>query len=461
MSTPFEVLSHRESSARTYSRSISKIFTHGSLATVSDHEGRHYLDCLCCAGALPLGHNHPLIQRRVIDFLQSGQLQQALDLATPAKLDFIGSLFECLPPAFSDQAKVQFCGPTGADGIEAALKLFKTVTGRRSVVVFHGAYHGMTHGTLGMMGNIAPRQAISGVPGEIQFLPYPYAFRSPFGAGVDGHQTEQLSLALLETALGDPESGICKPAMVLLEVVQGEGGCIPSSANWLAGVREITRRHDVPLVIDEVQSGVGRTGDMFAFEHAGIVPDAIVLSKAIGGGYPLSLLLYRAEYDRWNSGAHAGTFRGNQIALVSGRATLEYIKQENILAHVRSVGAQLKNGLMDLQTRYPCIGDVRGRGLMLGVELVEVGADPDALGHPRGASKLASRVKKACLDVGLIIESGGRNGAVLRFLPPLIITADEIRTLLYRFEQALLACASNTPTLSDPIFAEAPNGFVQ
>lgn len=452
-----EFLSQRESNARTYSRNIPKVLSHGKLAQVTDSEGRQYLDCLCCAGALALGHNHPFVQQRVIEFLQSGQLQQALDLTTPAKLAFIEKLFECLPEAFGQQAKIQFCGPTGADGIEAALKLFKTATGRRSVVVFQGAYHGMTHGTLGMMGNVAPRQAISGVPGEIQFLPYPYTFRSPFGAQASALDTERLSLAMLETALSDPESGLCQPAMVLVEAVQGEGGCIPASAHWLKGVREITARHGVPLVIDEVQSGIGRTGDMFAFEHAGIVPDAVVLSKAVGGGYPLSLLLYRAEYDQWKPGAHAGTFRGNQIALISGAATLAYIQQENILDHVRRVGAQLKEGLLALQTRYPCIGDVRGRGLMLGVELVDPDAEPDALGHPRGATRMAASVKKSCLDAGLIIESGGRNNAVLRFLPPLIITADEVRTLLTRFESALSVSVSGAARTTAPaLVAEVP-----
>jgi len=452
---PLERFIERESNARTYSRNFPGVLSHGALAQVTDSEGRQYLDCLCCAGALALGHNHPFIQRRVIEFLQSGQLQQALDLATPARLAFVDKLFQCLPRAFATQAKVQFCGPTGADGVEAALKLFKTATGRRSVLVFQGAYHGMTHGTLGMMGNVAPRQAISGVPGEIQFLPYPYTFRSPFGAQVDALETERLSLAMLETALSDPESGVCKPALVLLEAVQGEGGCIPASAPWLKGVREIAERHGVPLVIDEVQSGIGRTGDMFAFEHAGIVPDAIVVSKAIGGGYPLSLLLYRDEYDQWKPGAHAGTFRGNQIALVSGLATLEYIEQTNLLAHVRQVGVQLKEGLLDIQSRYPCIGDVRGRGLMLGVELVDADAQPDALGHPRGATQLAASVKKACLQAGLIIESGGRNNAVLRFLPPLVITALEIQTLLARFEQALAACApARARPLPAPGFAE-------
>lgn len=432
-----EQCTHRESNARSYVRDIPGIFQFGSLAQVQDSLGKQYIDCLASAGALPLGHNHPFVQERVISFLQSGQLQQALDLDTPAKIDFINELFSVLPQNFADNAKVHFCGPTGADAVEAALKLFKTVTGRRPILVFQGAYHGMTHATLGMMGNLGPKTAISGLPAEVYFIPYPYTYRSPFGAQIEANETERLSLAFLENVLSDPESGMCKPAMVLLEPIQGEGGCIPTSVNWLRQVREITLRHNVPLVIDEIQSGIGRTGDMFAFEHANILPDAILLSKAIGGGYPLSLLLYLDKYDLWEPGAHTGTFRGNQIALISGAATLEFIRRENVLEHVHEVGEFLRQGLLELQEDFPCIGDVRGRGLMLGIELIEHHSALDALGHRPTDGKLAERIKKSCLEEGLIIESGGRGKAVLRFLTPLIINHDEVRQIVGRLRLAL------------------------
>jgi diaminobutyrate-2-oxoglutarate transaminase len=432
-----QMLADRESNARTYARNIPKILSHGSGAEVIDSEGRHYLDCLACAGALPLGHNPPFIRDRLIAFLQSGQLQQALDIATPAKVNFVEELYQALPAAFAARARFQLCGPTGADAAEAALKLFKTATGRRPVIVFQGAYHGMTHATLGMMGNLAPKQAISGLPGEVHFSPYPYAFRSPFGAGTSASETDALSLACLETLLSDPESGVGKPAMVLLEAIQGEGGCIPASAQWLRQVRDITTRYQVPLVIDEIQSGIGRSGDMFAFQQAGIIPDAILLSKAIGGGYPLSVLVYLDQYDLWKPGAHAGTFRGNQIALVSGAATLEFIRQEKLLDHVRLVGDQLREGLLRLQQQHACIGDVRGRGLMLGMELVDPHGALDAQGHRLAAGELATRVKRACLDEGLLIETGGRHGAVLRFLPPLVVTPTQVDQILQRLERAL------------------------
>lgn len=432
-----QFLASRESNARTYANNIPRILSYGAGAEVVDTDGRRYLDCLACAGALPLGHNHPFVQARVMAFLKSGQLQQALDIATPAKMRFVRELFDVLPPAFAAQAKFQLCGPTGADAVEAALKLFKTATGRRSVIVFQGAYHGMTHGTLGMMGNLAPKQSISGLPGEVHFLPYPYAFRSPFGPGNCAHETERLSLACLDTVLSDPESGVSKPAMVLLEAIQGEGGCIPASAHWLRQVREITERHQVPLVLDEIQSGIGRTGDIFAFQQSDITPDAILLSKAIGGGYPLSLLLYREQYDQWKPGAHAGTFRGNQIAMVSGAATLEFIREEGLLEQVLTVGDQLRDGLLQLKSQHACIGDVRGRGLMLGMELVDPHGQIDSQGHPQAAGTLATNVKRACLEEGLLIETGGRHGAVLRFLPPLVISSLQVEQILERLNRVL------------------------
>jgi diaminobutyrate-2-oxoglutarate transaminase len=425
----------RESNARTYARNIDRVLTRGALATVEDSEGRQYIDCLACAGALPLGHNHPYVMARVAEFLQSGHILQGLDIATPAKIEFTAQLYRALPPAFAATAKVQFCGPGGADAVEAALKLFKTATGRRAVLAFHGAYHGMTMGALSLMGNLGPKQAVSGHMPEVHFLPYPNAYRCPFGAG--GEDSERLSIAYIANLLEDPESGITKPAAIILEAVQGEGGCIPASAAWLQALRELTLRHDIPLVIDEVQTGFGRTGAMFAHETAGIVPDAIVMSKAVGGGFPLSLVAYHERYDRWQPGAHAGTFRGNQIALVAGAATIGYLLEHDVAAHVERTGAALRSGLQRLQRDYRCFGDVRGRGLMLGVEIVDPDGAPDRQGRPPACGALARRIKQACLRHGLILETGGRHGAVLRFLPPLVITEQEVGVVLLRLERAL------------------------
>ena len=430
----FTRLQQHESNARTYARTFDRTLCRASGSTVWDADGRDHLDLLACAGALPLGHNHPYVMERVQDFLRSGHILQGLDMPTPAKHAFVDRLLATLPAGFAADARLQFCGPSGSDAVEAALKLFKTATGRRSVLAFHGAYHGMTLGALSLMGNLGPKAPVPGLAAETHFLPFPNSARCPFGVG--GVEAERISLNYIDTVLSDPESGITKPAMVIVEAVQGEGGCIPASAEWLRGLRDITERHDVPLVLDEVQTGLGRTGTMFAHEVADIVPDAIVMSKALGGGFPLAVLAYRSRYDVWRPGAHAGTFRGNQIALVAGAATLEYIQVHRLHAEAARKGAVLMGHLRQLARDFPCIGDVRGRGLMVGAEIVQRTATAPGTSAPLDGG-LAAAIKRACFDHGLMVETGGRHGAVLRFLPPLVITDAEIEQAMLRLQDAL------------------------
>jgi diaminobutyrate-2-oxoglutarate transaminase len=182
----------------------------------------------------------------------------------------------------------------------------------------------------------------------------------------------------------------------------------------------------VPLILDEVQTGFGRTGKLFGFEHAGITPDVVVLSKALGGGLPLSVVVYDESLDTWQPGAHAGTFRGNQLGMVAGLATLRFIRRERLEEHAESMGGRLVAHLHALASEYECVGDVRGRGLMLGIEIIQPGADRDRFGRPSASPELASALQRACLHRGLILELGGRHGATVRLLPPLIITAPEI-----------------------------------
>lgn len=221
-----EQLRLRESNAKTYARTFDCIVSKGEGTKIWDSEGKEYLDMLACAGALALGHNHPLIVDKVVEYLKSGQVQQCLDIATPAKIEFTEQLLASLPTEFRMSARFHFCGPTGADAVEAAIKLFKTATGRRTVIGFSGGYHGMTMGALSLMGNLNPKSAVSGFSSETYFFPFPNSSRCPFGVG--GHEGEHISLQYIDNVLSDPESGITKPAMILLEAVQGEGGCIPA-----------------------------------------------------------------------------------------------------------------------------------------------------------------------------------------------------------------------------------------
>jgi len=404
---------------------------------MTDTEGRKILDCLSCAGALPLGHSHPEIQKVLIDFLQSRRLHQALDLATPVKFEFTQKLFSVLPSKFADNARILFCGPTGADAVEAAMKLTRHATKRYPIIAFRGAYHGMTGGALAAMGNLNPKAAGNAAFGGIHFAPYPYQYRCPFGT--DGSRTDELSLAYLDTLLTDPEGGVVKPAAVILEVVQGEGGCIPASDTWLRGVRDITKRLDIPLVIDEVQTGIGRTGHMFAFQRAGIEPDVLILSKAVGGGFPLAVLVYKEELDKLSRGMHAGTFRGNQIAMLAGRVVMEVIQRDRLVENAQSVGDQLLKDLRQLSERYPILGDVRGRGLMIGVEVIKP-VHRDQKGAHDG--EMAKRIKMAVFEKGLLIETGGRHDSVLRLLPPLVLSASEAGAAIDRLDSALKQIAA-------------------
>lgn len=413
----------QESNARTYPRRIPLVLERAHGIYVQDSRGQVFIDCLAGAGTLALGHNHPVVVAAIQQALDAGLPMHTLDLTTPVKDAFVQELFDHLPAEFARTAKIQFCGPTGADAVEAALKLTRTATGRQTVLAFQGAYHGMTLGTLSLSGNLAPKAALGALVPGVHLMPYPHDYRCPFGVG--GEEAVDYNLHYLRHLLSDPESGILQPAAMILEPVQGEGGVIPAPDRWLRGVRELTQARQIPLIFDEIQCGIARTGTMFAFEHAGVTPDVITLSKAIGGGLPLAVVVYREELDAWSPGAHAGTFRGNQLAMAAGTATLRFIRSAGLIEHAAVAGKRLHRHLMELSAAYPWIGDVRGRGLMLGMEIVDP-ATADAQGHPQADGDRARAFQQACLQRGLILELGGRHGATVRLLPPLIISEAEI-----------------------------------
>jgi diaminobutyrate-2-oxoglutarate transaminase len=414
--------SKRESNARTYPRRLPLAIKSASGIHVTDVDGRVYIDCLAGAGTLALGHNHPVVTDAIRSHLDSGAPLHTLDLTTEAKDTFVSELFDSLPPGLRAHGRIQFCGPSGSDAIEAALKLVKTATGRRTILGFHGGYHGHTHGSLALMGNVSPKLAISGLMPDVHFLPYPHPSRCPLGCT----QCDGVHCAdYVEHLLQDPESGVVHPAGMILEVVQGEGGSIPAPDAWLRRIRQLTREHQIPLIIDEVQTGWGRTGALYACQHAGVEPDVLVLSKAIGGSLPLSVVIYHEDLDVWQPGAHAGTFRGNQLAMAAGRATLQYLLEHDIPSHANAMGEHLQSRLRTLQAMHACIGEVRGRGLMVGMEMVDP-READRRGRPAYDGGRARAIQAACFERGLIIETGGRHSAVLRFLPPLIVTAAEI-----------------------------------
>jgi len=421
----------RESAARSYARHLPVVPVRAEGMTVYGADGRSYLDCLSGAGSLALGHNHPVAVRAIRKVLDEGAPLHVLDLATPIKDEFTETLLGLLPVELARDAKLHFCGPTGADAVEAAIKLARIATGRGGLVAFTGAYHGMTAAALAATGDVTIRTPVGVSDAGITRLPFPQDYRCPYGVG--GIAGERIAVEHARRLFDDPGSGMTPPAAMIVEPVQGEGGVLPAPDGWLRALRTLAADHGLPLIADEVQTGLGRTGELWGVDHAQVVPDMMVLSKAIGGGLPLAVLVYRGEYDVWQEGAHTGTFRGHQLAMAAGTATMKFITEHALAERARKLGDRLRGDLTEMMAELPAIGDVRGRGLMIGLDLVDPEAAPDALGARPAAPGLARGVRAEALSLGLIVELGGRHGAVLRLLPPLTMTeleADQVRDLL-------------------------------
>ncbi len=426
-----------ESDVRSYPRRLPIAIKRAYGVLVEDTRGQIFLDCLAGAGTLALGYNHAEINQSLKDQLDSGLPYQTLDITTEVKDHFIKQVKNFLPEYFSKDSVIQFCGPSGADAVEAAIKLVKQTTGRNTMFAFRGAYHGMTNGTMGLMGNLGTKARRTGLMSDVHFMPFPYSLRCPFGLGGDAGAKQ--SIRYIERLLNDDEAGIQKPAAIIVEPVQGEGGVIPAPVEWLRELRRITTEHGILLILDEIQCGVGKSGYRFAFEESGITPDILCLSKAIGGGLPMSILVFNKQIDTWKAGEHTGTFRGNQLAMVSGAKTMEIIERDNLVEHANIAGNYFRLGLEEIQTRVDCIAEVRGKGLMLGIEIVTPSGSKNKFDEREADSELTLSIQRASLERGLIVEKGGRDGSVIRFLPPLIITFEQIDFALRTLEAAIIA----------------------
>lgn len=293
----------------------------------------------------------------------------------------------------------------------------------------------MSHGAMALTGNLKAKNKVNNIMPGVQFMPYPYSYRCPMGIG--GDEGTKACIAYFERFLKDPESGVTKPAAVIMEPIQGEGGVIPAPIEFLQAVRRITKELDIPLIFDEIQCGMGRTGKIFAFEHAGIVPDVILISKAAGGSQPMSIVVYDKALDTWEGGAHAGTFRGNQIAMAAGIVVMKKLNDPAFLAEVTRKGDNLKSRLMKLKDEVSIIGDVRGKGLMLGIEFIDPNGPKDVMGHPEPSGEVATAVQHNCFDNGLIMEKGGRNGSVMRCLCALNIPDEDLEKAFSIFEKVV------------------------
>jgi len=401
-----------ESSATSYSKGMPMALAKGKGATLEDVDGNIYIDMFGGAGVMALGHGHPDILKEA--HAEIDNVTHTLDIPTPTRQKMVTSLRKVLP---KELTRIFFGGPTGSDAVEQALKLAKFNTGRYGIIAFEGAYHGMTGAALALTADSSHRDDLGPLTPGIQFIPYPYEYRNPFGCPDEKVQIQ--AAENLERVLSDSHSGYSKPAAVILESVQGEGGTIIPSPVFLQRVREICDQHDVLMICDEIQAGIGRTGKMFAFEHAGIVPDIITMSKALGGlGFPISAIAYKEKLNTWPAGKTIGTFRGNMIAFAAGSAALEWMQDNEVIEHAAELGRKCMGPLKKLEEKSPIVGQVRGIGLMMAIEMVK-----DKQTREPG-SDLAKKVRKYAHQRGVMIEVGGHHGNVARLLPPLIITED-------------------------------------
>jgi diaminobutyrate-2-oxoglutarate transaminase len=413
------IFEERESSVRSYCRSFPTTFSLAKGAHLTDVAGRDYIDFLAGAGALNFGHNHDTIKSAIIEYLMTDGLSHGLDLHTVAKQRFLESFDHLVLQPRGLDYRVQFTGPTGTNSVEAALKIARKVTGRTGIFSFMGGYHGDSLGSLSATANRSHREA-AGVPlHDVTFLPFP--------AGVMG---EIDTLTYLRSILLDTHSGIELPAGIIVETTQAEGGVNVAPTEWLRDLAAICHDYGILLIIDEIQTGVGRTGPFFSFERAGIVPDIVTVSKSISGyGLPMSLTLLKPEHDFWQPGDHTGTFRGNQLAFIAATVALELFTSERITEQVATHATTIERALNGLNLIDERIG-VRGLGMLWGADTAAI--------DPTGA--VAMEISQRCFADGLIIERVGRNDTVLKVLPPLNIDELSLVEGLSILHNATRAC---------------------
>ncbi|QLE40500.1 diaminobutyrate--2-oxoglutarate transaminase [Nostoc sp. C052] len=394
------IFEKRESNVRSYCRNFPAIFHRAKDSIVYTESGEEYIDFFAGAGALNYGHNHDYIKQKVMSYLDADGIAHALDMYTSAKEKFLAKFDEVVLSSKKLDYRIQFCGPTGTNAVEAALKLARKVKGRAGIFSFMGAYHGMTLGSLSITGNIGIRAGVIGTSSNVSFMPYPYGFMETFD-----------TIEYIETVLNDVNSGIEKPAAIIFETVQAEGGVVVAPIIWIQRLRELCNKHDILLICDDIQVGCGRTGSFFSFERADIVPDMVILSKSISGyGFPMSLLLIKPDLDIWKPGEHNGTFRGNQLAFIGATAALEYRESSNLEQEVKNKEFFLKNFLTQEIASISERIAVRGIGMIWGIDVKDF-----------GGNSLAKSITSRCFELGLIVELAGRNDTVIKILPPLVI----------------------------------------
>ena len=386
-------------------------------------DGRKLLDFTCGIGVTNTGHCHPKVVEAIRE--QAGLFlhAQANIVIHKPMLQLIEELRTVVPTSIDGF----FFSNSGAEAVEGAIKLARAATGKQNIIVFSGSFHGRTAGTMALTtSKTIYRAGFGPLPAGVFVAPFPYAFR----LGMSAEQASQYALEQLEYLLAS-QTAPMETAAILIESVLGEGGYIVPPASFMKGLREIADKNGILLIFDEVQSGFGRTGKWFAFEHYGILPDIMTVAKGIASGLPLSGIFSRLDLmKKWDVGSHGGTYGGNAVACAAGVATIRAMKEEKMLENTNECGLQLMTGLRKLQEEYPQIGDVRGKGLMIGTEFM-VGDRPDK------AKPMVKEIVHAAEDRDLLLLTCGTYDNVIRWIPPLNVTSGQINDGLQAFESAL------------------------
>lgn len=402
-----------ESEVRGYVRAFPAIFDVAKGAYLFDEQGNKYIDFFAGAGTLNYGHNNPIISEAMIEYLQRDGIVHGLDKATVAKKAFLQKFYDTILAPRNLNYKIQFTGPTGTNAVETALKLARMVKRRSNVIAFTNGYHGLTMGALAVTGNDFYRDESYGARNNADSVPYD----GYFGPNVN-------TIDYLRKFLEDGSSGIDLPAAIIVETVQGEGGINVASIKWLQELEALCREFDILLIIDDIQVGNGRTGTFFSFEEAGLKPDMICMSKSIGGGLPMAILLMRPELDQWQPGEHTGTFRGNNLAFVAATQALSYWDTDDFSESIKYKGEIMETELKKIVDKYPQLEiELRGRGMVWGLDIPRPG--------------FSGEVSKEAFDNKLIIELAGADDSVVKFLPPLVIEEETLREGLAIIDKAI------------------------
>lgn len=412
------LVDERECPSKSYTLKYPTFFEKASGIYLFGKDGKCYVDCLNGFGVNILGHNHPVLQEAALDFVRSGAPFQIIDLMSPIRDEFIDLVFSLFPEDMRGSLRIQFTGGSGSDAVETAIELARKHTGRSMILAFSGAYHGLTAGSMGLTGNEIDKTEGSGQL-NVQHLPFPTSgIHSPFGeADTDG----SLSARYIEGLLLDQKRGFAKPAAVIIELVQSDAGIIVAPVSFVKELRRMTSEMGILLIVDEVQTGFGKTGKMFSFEHYGIRPDIITVSKAFGAGMPLSAVIFDK---RINIACTKGTFRGNQIAMALGIAQFKYVQDNYLLSRVPEIEKKIAEKLSELK-RFSgsAIVETRHSGIMFAVELSD--------------SKTAARVHASCFENGLLCKLGGRGNRTLIFWTNLLLNSSQITEIFARLTLSL------------------------